>query len=143
MRFAQYKIKINPDKLRVGMGGIEVVGHTLDHTGIHFDRTRLDGILDIPLPTTQKGLKSFLGVCGWFRDQVKEYAHIARPLEHLTRNYVRGNLLKWTEEAKKAFDDLKREVNTYPQLFWMDDKCPYSLIQMHHYMDTEHIYTKS
>jgi hypothetical protein len=143
MRFAQYKIKINPDKLRVGMEGIEVVGHTLDHTGIHFDRTRLDGILDIPLPTTQKGLKSFLGVCGWFRDQVKEYAHIARPLEHLTRNYVRGNLLKWTEEAKKAFDDLKREVNTYPQLFWMDDKCPYSLIQMHHYMDTEHIYTKS
>ena len=29
MRFAQYKIKINPDKLRVGMEGIEVVGHTL------------------------------------------------------------------------------------------------------------------
>ena len=63
-------------------------------------------------------------MCGWFRDQVKEYAHIARPLEHLTRNYVRGNLLKWTEEAKKAFDDLKREVNTCPKLFWMDDTSP-------------------
>ena len=115
MRFAQYKIKINPDKLRMGMEGIEVVGHTLDHTGIHFDRTRLDGILDIPLPTTQKGLKSFLGVCGWFRDHVKEYAHIARPLEHLTRNYARDNLLKWTEEAKKSFRGSKTGSKYLPE----------------------------
>jgi hypothetical protein len=39
------------------MADIEVVGYTLDHTGIDFDRTRLVGISDILLPTTRKGLE--------------------------------------------------------------------------------------
>ena len=35
--------------------GIEVVGHTVDHICKNFYQTRLDGILDISRPKTQKG----------------------------------------------------------------------------------------
>ena len=100
-RFRQYRLKINPDKLKIGLSQIEMVGHTIDHTGMHFDRSRLDGILDLPQPTTQKGLKSFLGVANWFRDHVRDYANIARPLFAMTENYKRGNILQWSEEASE------------------------------------------
>ncbi len=79
MRLAHYKIKTYPDLLCVGMADIEVVGHTLDHTGIYFDRTRLVGISDILLPTTRTGLKSSL-MSGRFRDHVEIICSYCMPV---------------------------------------------------------------
>jgi hypothetical protein len=40
------------------MSQVEYVGHLITPEGITFTRKRIDGVLEIPLPETQKGLKN-------------------------------------------------------------------------------------
>ncbi len=39
------------------------------------------------MPTNLKSLRSFLGLCGFYRPFIKDYSAIVRPLTELTKGY--------------------------------------------------------
>ena len=123
-RLQSKNMTINPDKCQIGLSQITYVGHTIDKEGIHFDRDKLDGILDIKLPLTQKHMKSFLGVANWYRDHVEQHSLLAQPLQQLITPYHKSKKISWTEELKENFERLKRAVNQCPKLFFLDDTSP-------------------
>jgi hypothetical protein len=61
-RFKDFNISVNPRKCMLRLDEVVCVGHQINSKGRTFTRDRIDNILDIPRPESQKALKMFLGV---------------------------------------------------------------------------------
>jgi hypothetical protein len=127
-RFKQFNITVNPRKCVFGLNEIECVGHTINENGHSFTRERLDGILEIPRPNNQKALKMFMGVVGYIRDSMRNFARITAPLNLMLHNYSKAKAkrkkLEWTEEADLAFTTLRQSIHECPLLWFIDDTSP-------------------
>ena len=73
-RFRKHKLTFNPAKVRLGLSRVEYVGHVLDDTGLSFTREKISEVADFPKPTTAKTLLSFLGLAGYFRRHIRNFA---------------------------------------------------------------------
>ena len=75
------------------MSEVEYVGHLLNEHGVTFSRKKLDSVVDFPLPKTQEHLKSFLGLANYFRDHIKNFSELTRPLHQMTTNYKKSKII--------------------------------------------------
>ena len=120
------KLLANPDKTVLGVPQTEYVGHTIDGEGKHFSRKKLDRVLDLDLPIYGKGLKSFLGVANWFCSHVNNFSSKTRILQEYVRDYehTKSRKIPWTKEGIEAFENIKKEINECPKLFFYDPTLP-------------------
>ncbi len=62
---------------------------------------------DFPTPETKKQVRSFLGLTGYYRKFIGNYATIAAPLSDLTKKCL-PDKVQWTKECGQAFETLKQ-----------------------------------
>ena len=88
-----------------------------------------------------KEVRSYLGFTGYYRRFVKNYAHIARPLNdllvgHCTTTKGKGKkaktkvsraMFEWTDSQQKAFENLKEKLASPPVLAYADYHLPFKL----------------
>src|SRR5690606_6055028 len=60
------------------------LGHLITEHGVKPDPAKLRAIDAIPPPQNVKDLRTFLGLTGYYRRFIRDYAAIARPLSNLT-----------------------------------------------------------
>jgi len=77
-------------------------------------RERKEAICWTPEPQTVKELRTFLGIIGWCRLWIYNYGLMVKPLHELLKN--NASYLIWTGDAKRAFEQLKRELMRAPAL---------------------------
>jgi hypothetical protein len=77
------------------------------------DPIKIAGIKNWPIPTKVKDIRSFLGFCNFYRPFIQGFAHLARPLNELTRKDAEW---QWETRHQNAFDKLKTRVTTEPIL---------------------------
>ena len=120
-RFRQYNLKLSPKKCELGVSEIEIVGHVINESGITFSRKKTDFVVNFIRPTTQKELKSFLGVATYFHTHIRNFAIIAQPLHALVHDYKPRAFLSWNDQAIQAFEELKLAINNVPTLYFMSN----------------------
>ena len=118
------RITLNPDKCKFGYSKVEYVGHTIDEEGLDFSETKKNKVLNFPVPTLSKHLKSFLGLCNYFRDHVSNYSTRVKPLLDLLQDYDKHRKLVWTEDGEQAFYEVRDAVATCAKLFFMHHDDP-------------------
>ena len=118
------RITLNPDKCKFGYNKVEYVGHTIDESGLDFSETKKNKVLNFPVPVLSKHLKSFLGLCNYFRDHVPKYSTRVKPLLDLLQNYDKHRKLVWTDESEAAFYEVRDAVATCVKLFFMHHDDP-------------------
>ncbi len=64
---------------------IAFLGHVLDAEGIHTTSEEVTAVQNFPPPKDLKSLRSFLGLCGYYRSFLPNYSTIGRPLNQLLR----------------------------------------------------------
>ncbi|KAM9954780.1 hypothetical protein ACTFIW_003380 [Dictyostelium discoideum] len=118
------KIYLNSKKCLFFVPEVEFVGHTISADGIKVKASKVDAILDIPVPTTIKEVKSFLGSCNYYRKFIPRYTELTFRLTELTksRNYTK---LVITDEIKKDVADLKKALTSAPLLKKPDHTRPF------------------
>ena len=57
-----------------------ILGHIVSSKGIEVDKSKIDLIRSLPLPTSVKEVRSFLGHAGFYKRFIKDFSKIARPL---------------------------------------------------------------
>jgi hypothetical protein len=113
LRFRKYNVKLQPSKMKIGLTSVEYVGHKIDKEGLHFTREKLDSVLNFQKPTYQAQLKSFLGLCNYFRDNVKHHSTLVYPLQKMLDNYDGRSKLQWTPETDAAWENIKQPCSTF------------------------------
>ena len=71
--------------------------------------------MQFPTPVTKKEVRTFLGMTGYYRKFIEDYATVAAPLTDLTRKNS-PNRVKWTPVCEAAFQKLKKCLCSTPVL---------------------------
>ena len=71
-RFRKHNLYSKASKCFFGYSEVEFVGRVVSEKGLQISRTKIQSILDFPLPTVSKQLKSFLGTANYLRDFVRD-----------------------------------------------------------------------
>ncbi len=104
------------------------LGFTLTPEGIKPGKNKLKAIKDARPPTDIKTIRSFVGLCNFFRTHIKDFTLIAAPLFKLTRNdsgYKSGPL---PEKALKDFYILQKQLTSEPVMAFPKSDRQYALI---------------
>ena len=80
------------------------LGCIIFNKGIEVDKVMLEAIEKLPLPTSIKGERSFLGHVSFYLRFIKDFSKIAKPLTHLL---VKDVPFDFSEEYLSAFLRLK------------------------------------
>ncbi|UYV71040.1 hypothetical protein LAZ67_8001511, partial [Cordylochernes scorpioides] len=104
---------INHEKCRFGSREIKVLGHLVTESGIRPDPDKIEAITNFPTPKTTTEVRSFMGLCSYYRRFVKDFANKAKPLHDLLRNNVK---FFWSNEQEQSFQILKSALTTDPVL---------------------------
>ena len=71
--------------------------------------------MQVNSPKTKKEVRAFLGMVGYYRKFVANFATIAKPLTDLTKK-GESTTVSWSNEATTAFETLKQVMSQYPVL---------------------------
>jgi len=90
-----------------------VLGHDISANRIKVDPSKIEVILKIPTPKTQKEVCSFLGHAGYYRRFIEIFSKIVSPLFSLLMKDVD---FLWTGKCEEAFLKLRCCVSATPVL---------------------------
>ncbi|XP_069999422.1 uncharacterized protein [Penaeus vannamei] len=104
-----------PVKCEKGKRSLEYLGHMIGEGHIKPTKEKVSAILNAPAPTTKKEVRSFMGLSGYYRRFVPDYATIAAPLNDLVKKNA-PNRVKWEDKHEMAFNKLKQVLVNNPIL---------------------------
>jgi hypothetical protein len=102
-RLHKNHLKINLEKCVFGNKEVSYLGFTLIPDGIKPGKNKLKAIKDARPPTDIKTIRSFVGLCNFFRTLIKDFALIAAPLF----NAAQLGLLMLKEESECEYSDFE------------------------------------
>jgi len=112
-RLREVNLKINPNKCVLFSQKVKYLGHIISSEGISTDDDKIAAVSNWPIPQNKKHLRSFLGLCSYYRRFVKSFSILAKPLYTLTENQTK---FVWNEQCEAAFIQLKRALTSSPIL---------------------------
>lgn len=117
-------LKLKPSKCHLDVPVVELLGYIVSAEGIACNPDKTKAISDLSQPKDIKEVRSFLGMTGYYRQCIQDYARIAAPLVKLTKKNTR---FQWGLEEKEAFDTLKELLVSSEVMAHPDTSEPYKL----------------
>jgi hypothetical protein len=100
------------------------LGHIINLDGLAMDPKKVPAILDWKTPKDVRGIKSFIGMAGYYQRFIEGFSKIARPMTALLAKKVE---FKWTSACQESFEMLKQKFTTTPMLVLPDVHKPFSV----------------
>jgi hypothetical protein len=115
-RLRRANLTAKPTKCSIGYSNLECLGHLVSGLGqLKPHPDKVGAIKDAPRPETKKQVRSFLGLIGFYRKFVPNFAAIACPLTDLTKK-GQPNKVSWGVCQENAFNALKQRLISAPIL---------------------------
>ncbi|XP_066958860.1 uncharacterized protein [Macrobrachium rosenbergii] len=112
-RLLEANLGINLAKSLFGKAKVTYLGHVIGSGSILPKDRNVKAITSFPTPSDKKELKTFLGMVSYYSKFCPNFAIITSPLHALTLSKVRFH---WTQDYKKAFQQLKLFMTSSPLL---------------------------
>src|SRR5277367_228507 len=120
-RLRQAGLSLNPSKCHILAREVKFLGHVVTPDGVRVDPEKVNAVKTLPAPKTVPELQTFLGMVGWYRRYIPEFARIGRPLFDLLK---KQKTWTWTREAQESFDRFKHLLTEAPVLQGLIDDHP-------------------
>ena len=112
-RLRAANLKLKPKKCFLFKKEVKFLGHVVSQQGVATDPEKIQAVVEWPTPHSVKAVRAFLGLTGYYRKFIREYASIAVPLTDLTKKGVK---FAWNGDAQGAFEYLQQQLVSAPIL---------------------------
>ena len=122
-RFYDHGLKLKPSKCCFLHKQITFLGHEVSTDGMKPGNLNLKGIAEMAPPANYTEVRHFLGMTGFFRRFIKNYARITKPLNDILEgeaSKLKSEAITLTPDALDAFKKLKMCCMTAPVLAFAD-----------------------
>ena len=117
-------LKLKPSKCEMLRKKVRYLGHIVSEQGVATDPDKVETVRNWKEPENLRDIQAFLGMVGYYRQYINDFATVARPLTRLTG---KDTPWKWEEEEKGAFDQLKTLLISAPILGYPEPQGEYIL----------------
>jgi hypothetical protein len=121
-RLRKANLTLKPSKCSFMKEEADFVGFHVTHNEYTVNDKNVEKVRTFPRPTSPKGIRSFHGLCNFFRRHIKDYSKYSSTLLELTKKGVKFN---WSEEHERCFLHLKEALITKPVLAQPDMDKPF------------------
>ncbi|MBW0554383.1 hypothetical protein O181_094098 [Austropuccinia psidii MF-1] len=104
-------LKISPKKCNFGKQELLELGHKVSHISWAIDQNEVAEVLLKPLPKNIKEMKSFLGFASYYRNHIRNFAHMTSRLQKLCSKDLVFEIIK---EKRDAYERRKHELTNTP-----------------------------
>lgn len=92
--------------------------------GVKPNPDKIDSIKKFPIPRTQKEIKSFLGLLGYYRKFIPHFARLTKPL---TECLKKGRTITLNDSYRNCFEHCKDILSNDPLLQYPNFSKPFNL----------------
>ncbi|EFA12120.1 Retrovirus-related Pol polyprotein from transposon 17.6-like Protein [Tribolium castaneum] len=122
LRNANFKIQL--DKSEFLRKEVAYLGHIITPEGVKPNPEKIKAVMKYPIPRTQKEIKSFLGLLGYYRRFIPNFALLTKPL---TKCLKKNSKIEHNEQFIKSFETCKQILINHPILQYPDFTQPFIL----------------
>ncbi|GFX01701.1 transposon Tf2-9 polyprotein [Trichonephila clavipes] len=112
-------LKLNSKKCLFAAQEVKILGHLVSSNGVRPDPDKIKAVRNFPTPKNIHDIRSFLGLCSYFRRFIKGFCYLAEPLQSLLKSGVEFH---WGPEEVEAFNSLKKALTSDPVLGMYDER---------------------
>lgn len=123
-RVRETNLKIQLDKSEFLRKEVLYLGHTITKDGLKPNDDKINAVLKYPLPKTTTEIKSFLGLVGYYRRFIKDFAKITQPM---TSCLKKRNGIVINQNYIDSFNKCKELLTHAPLLQYPDFEKPFIL----------------
>lgn len=95
------------EKMYLGYDSVEMLGHIIEDGQVKPVPGKLEAIRKLEPPTSTKQVKSFLGLIGFYRRFICNFAKISKPMVALLSKNAKW---EWKAPQQEAFEKLKQAL---------------------------------
>lgn len=121
-RLRAANIKLKATKCQLFQKEIVYLGHLVTREGIRPDPSKIKALEKMEPPQNLGQLRAFIGLSGYYRNFVNNYAIVCDLLYDLTKMHVR---FKWEEKHQKAFEYIVRALCAMVLLYHPNYSLPF------------------
>ena len=110
-------LKLKPKKCTLFQKQVEFLGYVISPAGVATDTRKIEAVEKWPVPQNVTEIKTFLGLCSYYRRFVKNFSKIAAPLYQLTQ---KDQIFNWTSNCQDTFNQMKNCLTEAPILAYPD-----------------------
>ncbi|MBW0491065.1 hypothetical protein O181_030780 [Austropuccinia psidii MF-1] len=118
------KMIVSLKKFHFGHKELKALGHVVSGLSLQIDKIKASAVLLKPMPQNKKEIQSFFGFSGYYRQNIKYFSSIARPLYKLCD---KDRVFEMTVDRFKAFGYYRQAFNTSPLSLIPHFKLPFKL----------------
>jgi hypothetical protein len=103
-------------KCDFGMIELLYLGHIISAQGVQVNQEKIRANLDWPTPRSLIELRSFFGLCSYYKRFFRGVSQLGAPLTDFTKK----GAFQWREESQWTFEKMKEVMSTCPILSLLD-----------------------
>jgi hypothetical protein len=121
-------LQLSLAKCKFGYDSVKMLGMNISRYGLHTIAEKVQAVMDIAPPRTLGELHRIVGLFGYYRNFIQNFAKVIKPLNDLKRGpkeaagtsekikYTPSTRITWGEDCQGAFDKLKGRLSSSPIL---------------------------
>lgn len=117
-------MKVQLDKSEFLQKEVAFLGHIVTPEGVKPNPEKISAIKNWPLPKNEKELRAFLGILGYYRKFIQDFAKIAKPL---TQQLRKDESMQHTKDFISSFEKCKNILSSSQILIYPDFQKPFIL----------------
>lgn len=117
-KFIDNNLKINKEKMQFALGEVELLGVKINGSEQTPNEIKKNEALTYPEPRNIKELRRFLGLAGWFRSFIKNFATLTEKMTGSLKGTIKN--WKWNDDLKVEFENLKKVLKNMSSIILPD-----------------------
>lgn len=123
-RLRKSNLKLQLDKSEFLQTSVQYLGHVITPNGVKPNPEKISAIKNFPIPKTQRDIKSFLGLLGYYRRFIPNFAKITKPM---TKCLKKNAKIIHDNDFLECFKTCKNILTNDPILQYPDFSKPFIL----------------